>query len=96
MVGFATAEATGVRPLGGVALLAGGVLAGYFATKRGGKVAAAITCGAYVGLFVASHPLAANFGHPWVCVTGVSVASAAVGWAVSDRVASDRVVRSAQ
>lgn len=82
--GYLTARETGKRPLGGVALAAGGVVI----TKQWLKMRGPITAGAllavYLGGFGISHPLAKKIG-AWPSVLAVSAASAGASWALSDR-----------
>lgn len=82
VAGYAVATATGVRPLGGVVLLAGtGWCARAWARRRGAPVAAAL-CGVQLGAFVASHRLARQIG-AWPSVLVAAAASGAAA-AASD------------
>jgi hypothetical protein len=90
-LGFAVAQATGVRPLGGVVLLAG---AGWCALRwkeRVGTGRAAGLVGLYVGAFVASHVLAHAIG-AWPSVAVVSAVVAGGTYAVADAAPGRRAV----
>ncbi|MFC5381156.1 hypothetical protein [Aquipuribacter nitratireducens] len=84
VAGFAVAEATGVRELGGAVLLAGG---GWCAVRwwRGhGPVTAVGLSALYLGAFVGSHVLAREIG-AWPSVATVSAITAAAAWVAADR-----------
>lgn len=84
--GFAVAQGTGVRALGGAVFVAGGLAAGWlWRQRRGWAVAAALGVG-YVAAFVLTHVLAIGAGWPaWLAVGTVTLATAAVSWWVADR-----------
>lgn len=82
--GYLVARETGVRPLGGAVLAAGGLLAGREWLRHAGPAATAALAGVYLGGFGASHPLAKKIG-PWPAVLTAAGASAAASWALSDR-----------
>ncbi|GHS84847.1 hypothetical protein AGMMS50218_00770 [Actinomycetota bacterium] len=79
-VGFAVAQGTGVRALGGVVLLAGVAWCGWRALPAAGvaRVGAVVVLGA--GCFVASHVLAPHLG-AWPSV-GLAAVALGVGTAV--------------
>lgn len=77
-LGFAVAQATGVRPLGGVVLVAGAGWCVLRWRERAGAPAAAALLALYLIAFVASHLLAGTLG-PWGSVATVA---AVVGLAV--------------
>lgn len=79
--GFAVARYTGRRELGGVALAAGGVLAGRRWLHRGPAVTAGLSA-AYLGAFGVSHPLAKKLG-AWPAVLTVTAAAAGLTAAVT-------------
>lgn len=82
--GFAVAQQSGVRPLGGAVLLGSGLLAGRtWLAKRGPVTAAGLTA-VYLGGFIASHKLAKKIG-AWPSVAVVTAASAAAAYCASDR-----------
>jgi hypothetical protein len=90
-VGFAVAQATGVRPLGGVVLLAG---AGWCALRwkeRVGTARAAGLVGLYVAAFAASHVLAHPLG-AWPSVAVVCAVVAAGSYAVADAAPARRPI----
>ncbi len=90
VVGFAVAQGTGARSLGGVVLLAGVAWCGWRALPAAGiaRVAAVVALGA--GCFVASHLLASALG-AWP-----SVGIAAVALGVGTALLVDRGARAAQ
>ncbi|MGJ7439560.1 hypothetical protein [Aquipuribacter sp. MA13-6] len=83
VAGFAVAQATDVRALGGVVLLAGAAWCGTRWWRRG-PVPAVGLLGGYAGAFVGSHVLAREIG-AWPSVLTVSAAVAAASWVVADR-----------
>lgn len=83
-LGFAVAQATGVRPLGGLVLLAG---AGWCALRwraRAGTTVAVGLLALYLAAFVLSHLMAGAVG-TWGAVALVSAAVALAAWALADR-----------
>jgi hypothetical protein len=82
VAGFGVAEITGVRALGGLVLLAGGVWCARVAAPLAGRSATAGLLVVALALFVLSHPLGEAIGSwPAVLVTGALaglVAAAAV------------------
>jgi hypothetical protein len=82
--GWQLARRTGNRPLGGVVLAAGGVLAGRDWARRTSPAATAALLATYVGAFGLSHPLAKRMGS-WPAVLTVSALTAAASYAVADR-----------
>ena len=94
VLGFAVAQATGVRPLGGVVLVAG---AGWCALRWREKVGtgrAAGLVGLYLAAFAGSHVLAHSIG-AWPSVAVVTAVVAAGSYAVADAVPARRVVNAA-
>lgn len=84
VVGFAVAQATDVRALGGVVLLAGAAWCGRHWLRRTGPVTAGVLVAAYAGGFVGSHLLARQIG-AWPSVLSVAAAVGAAAWVASDR-----------
>lgn len=82
--GWQLARRTGNRPLGGVVLAAGGVLAGREWARRTTPAAAAALVMTYFGAFVLSHPLARRIG-AWPAVLTVSAITAAASYFLADR-----------
>jgi hypothetical protein len=82
--GYAVARATKIRPLGGAALAAGGLVAQRQWAKTAGPVNTAILSAVYYGAFGVSHPLAKKIG-PWPAVLTVAGVAAAAAWMLSDR-----------
>lgn len=83
-LGFAVAQASGVRPLGGLVLLAG---AGWCALRwreRAGPAVTVLLLALYLAAFVASHLIAGAVG-TWGAVALVSTLVGAAAWALADR-----------
>jgi len=78
------AQATDVRALGGVVLLAGAAWCGRCWVRRQGPLTAAGLLAAYAGGFVGSHLLAREIG-AWPSVLTVAGAVGAAAWVASDR-----------
>ena len=90
-LGFAVAQATGVRPLGGVVLALGcGWCALRWRERVGGGRAAGLV-GLYLAAFAGSHVLAHAIG-AWPSVAVVSAVVAAGSYAVADAAPDRRVV----
>lgn len=83
VAGFAVAQATDVRALGGVVLLAGAAWCGRRWWRRGPVTTVGLLA-AYTGAFVGSHVLAREIG-PWPAVLTVSGAVALASWVAADR-----------
>ncbi len=82
--GYLVARETGIRPLGGAVLAAGGA---YCATRWRSTVGAGPAAGllaVYLAGFGASHPLAKRIG-AWPSVLAVAAASGAAAFVVADR-----------
>jgi hypothetical protein len=87
IAGFGVAQATGVRPLGGVVLaVALGWCALRWRTAAGAGRAAALVA-LYLAAFVASHVLADVLG-TWGAVLAVAAVVGAAAWLAADRVAA--------
>ena len=82
--GWQLARRTGIRPLGGAVLAAGGVLAGREWARVTSPAVTAALVTTYVGAFGLSHPLAKRIGS-WPSVLAVSALTAAVSYAAADR-----------
>ena len=82
--GFALAQQTGVRPLGGAAMLAANVAAARQWYAVGGAPLAAGLTAVYWTAMGVSHPLARKVG-VWPSVLGVTAVSAGAAWVLSDR-----------
>jgi hypothetical protein len=90
--GFAIAQGTGVRALGGVVFALGGVGAAWLWVPRRGWAVALGLGALYVAAFVLAHVLALGAGFPaWLAVSLVTVAAAGVTFAVADRPRQDAV-----
>lgn len=82
--GFALAQRTGVRPLGGAAMLgANAVAARQWYAVGGAPLVAGLTAGYWTAMGV-SHPLAKKVG-TWRSVLAVTAASTAAAWVLADR-----------
>ena len=90
-VGFAVAQATGVRPLGGVVLVAGCAWCALRWRERAGSGRAAGLVGLYLAAFAGSHVLGHAIG-AWPSVAIVSAVVAAGSYAVADAAPARRVV----
>jgi hypothetical protein len=82
--GYLVARETGVRPLGGVVLAAGGAWCAREWARTAGPPVAGALLGVYLGGFGASHPLAKKIG-AWPSVLAVAGASGASAWLLADR-----------
>jgi hypothetical protein len=82
--GFALAQQTGVRPLGGAAMLAANVAAARQWYAVGGAPLTAGMTAAYWAAMGVSHPLAKKVG-TWPSVLGVTAAAAGAAWVLADR-----------
>ncbi len=91
IAGFGVAQVTGVRPLGGAVLLAGGA----WCARRWLREAGAARAGGLVvlmaGAFVASHLLAKAIG-PWPAVLVAASVTSAAAWALADAGTRRRLV----
>ena len=86
-LGFGVAQATGVRPLGGLVLVAG---AGWCAVRWRERVGLPTTLALlalYLAAFVASHLIADALG-TWGSVALVSALVGLAAWALADRPAA--------
>lgn len=75
MGGYKVARATGIRPLGGIALATGGAIAFAGWKKNAGTGAAVALTAVYLGAFGYSHVLHKKIG-PWPAVCTVTGATA--------------------
>jgi hypothetical protein len=81
---YLVARSTGVRPLGGAMLGAGGLYLGRRWRAEVGPGVAALLLGTYLAGFGASHPLAKRIG-AWPSVLSVASLSACASAALADR-----------
>jgi hypothetical protein len=82
--GYVVARETGVRPLGGVVLLGGGVWCTRSWLQMRGPVVAGTLLLVSVAGFAGSHPLAKRVG-AWPAVLSVSAVTAVAAWGLADR-----------
>lgn len=82
--GYLVARETGVRPLGGAVLAAGGLYAGRRWLQVAGPGRTALLTAVYLGGFGASHPLAKKIG-AWPAVLTAAASSAAAAAVLADR-----------
>jgi hypothetical protein len=82
--GFAVAQSTGMRWLGGVVLLLGGVWAAIQLGRQAGAWRTTVVGIAYAVAFAASHPLGHAIG-TWPAVLLVSAAAGAIAWLLGAR-----------
>lgn len=84
VAGFAVADITGVRPLGGIVLFLAALWCGLeWRRTRGLPVALALVV-VYLAGFALSHPLGNQIGS-WPSVLLISVIVGAIVWAVAER-----------
>ena len=84
IAGFAVADATGNRPLGGAVLAAGGITCAWAWNRKSGPLTAGALLVTYVAAFAVSHPLAKQIG-AWPSVLTVSAVTAGAAYVASDR-----------
>jgi hypothetical protein len=86
VAGFAVAQGTGIRALGGAILLGTGLAAARLWVRRRGWAVAVGLGLLYLAAFVLSHVLTLGLGVPaWASVAIVTLVSAGLTWAVADR-----------
>lgn len=86
VIGFAVAQGTGLRWLGGLLLVGTGLAAARLWVRRRGWAVAVGLGLLYLAAFVASHVLTLGLGVPaWISVASVTLFSAAVTYVVADR-----------
>ncbi|MDW5592824.1 hypothetical protein VSS74_00645 [Conexibacter stalactiti] len=87
LIGFAVADLTGVRPLGGIVLFLGALWCGLRWRREQGLAVAIALVAAFLAAFALSHPLGRAIGS-WPAVLVVSAFVAAIVWARVDRFSS--------
>lgn len=83
IAGFAVADATGVRPLGGIVLVAAAAWCLVRWRARAGTGRAVALVAFYAAAFAASHALA-DVLSTWGAVLAVAAAVAAASWVLAD------------
>jgi hypothetical protein len=81
VLGFAVADVTGNRALGGVVLVLGGAVCARLMSRGAGWPRTLLTLGVVVALFVGSHPLGRVLG-AWPAVLVVAAAAGGVAYAL--------------
>jgi hypothetical protein len=84
VAGFAVAQATGVRPLGGLVLLGAVIWCALRWREAAGTGAAVGLAALYLAAFAASHVVADALG-TWGAVLTVAAVVGGAAWAVADR-----------
>ncbi len=84
VLGFAVAQATGVRPLGGLVLLAAVAWCALRWRRTAGLAVAALLVAIYAGAFAASHALADVLG-TWGAVLTVAAVTGLAAHLLADR-----------
>jgi hypothetical protein len=82
--GYLVARHTGVRPLGGLVLAAGGAVCTREWAEKTDTPTTAGLLAIYLAGFGLSHPLARKLG-PWPSVLAAAGASGGAAWALADR-----------
>lgn len=83
LVGFAVAQATGIRPLGAVVLIAGCAWCALRWLRAAGAARTAILVVIYLGAFVLSHVVADTLG-AWPAVVLAAVVTGAAVYVLAD------------
>ncbi len=84
IAGYLVARETGIRPLGGVVLAAGGAWCTRSWVTTRGPATAGVLLTTYLGGFGLSHPLAKKIG-AWPAVLTVAGISGTAAWVLADR-----------
>lgn len=84
IAGFAVAQATGVRPLGGIVLLAAVAWCAVRWRRDAGTGRAVLLVAIYASAFAASHALAPMLG-TWGAVLTVAAITGVAAWLLADR-----------
>jgi hypothetical protein len=84
VVGFALAQLTGVRALGGAVLVVSAAVCWVWWRRTAGARVARTLLAAYAALFVAAHLLAPWIG-AWPAVVAIAVTMGLLAWALADR-----------
>lgn len=90
LLGFAVAEATGVRALGGIVLVAGCAWCAVRWLRAAGPARTALLVAVYLGAFVLSHVVADMLG-AWPSVLLAAVVTGLAAYALADRTAGGGV-----
>ena len=90
LLGFAVAQATGVRPLGGLVLVAGCAWCALRWLRVAGPARTAVLVVVYLGAFALSHVVADTLG-AWPSVLLAAAVTALAVYALADSVTGDGV-----
>ena len=90
LLGFAVAEATGVRALGGIVLVAGCAWCAVRWLRAAGPARTALLVAVYLGAFVLSHVVADVLG-AWPSVLLAAAVTGLAAYALADRAAGGGV-----
>jgi len=83
LIGFGVAQATGIRPLGGLVLVAGAAWCTVRWRRSAGAARAAALLAVYVAAFALSHVVANTLGS-WPAVLLAAGVSGLAAWALAD------------
>lgn len=83
LLGFALAQATGIRPLGGIVLIAGCAWCALRWLRAGGAARTTVLVVVYVGAFVLSHVIADTLG-AWPSVLLAAAITGLAAYALAD------------
>jgi len=83
LLGFAVAQATGIRPLGGIVLIAGCAWCALRWLRSAGPARTALLVVVYAGAFVLSHVVADSLG-AWPSVLLAAAVTAIAAYVVAD------------
>jgi hypothetical protein len=86
LLGFAVAQATGIRPLGGIVLIAGCAWCALHWLRAAGAARAAVLVGVYAGAFVMSHVVADTLG-AWPSVVLAAAVTGIAAYVLADSAA---------
>lgn len=89
LIGFAVADVTGVRPLGGIVLFLGALWCGLRWRREQGLAVAVALVAAFLAAFALSHPLGRAIGS-WPAVLVVAAFVGTIVWGRVDREATSR------
>jgi hypothetical protein len=92
LLGFAVAQATGIRPLGGIVLIAGCAWCARRWLRGAGAARTAVLVAVYAGAFVASHVVADTLG-AWPSVVLAAAVTGIAAYVLADSASDGAVVQ---